>query len=414
MRSQRNIAVPGAVGSSPTVNLLSLVLIFSALSAFAPLATDMYLASFPQLATSLHTDIGMMGLSLSVYFIGLSVGQIFYGPLIDRFGRKPPLLIGIFLYTVSSGLLAITSSIWLFLALRLLQAIGGCGGMVVSRTMVSDLLEEREAARFFSLMMVVTGIGPIVAPIMGGYLLYLSGWQSIFIFLTLLGLICLIATQRVIPETWPPEKHIPLSLGTTLRSFGHILVHRRFMVPTLLGGITSGAIFAFIGGAPFVYMQLFGVAKDHFGWVFGLNAIGITLAAQANRTLLKYFSLQALIQASLAIETISALLLLWLGPSLSLVWFVIMMGLCLATIPLVGANTTAMAMAACGEQRGAGSSILGVLQFAVAALASAVVGLLHNGTMYPMLFIILGCCVLSVLIYLLDRLLPDSDTVTHA
>ncbi len=395
------------------VNLTQLTVIFAALSAFAPLATDMYLASFPQLAQSLHTDIGKVALGLSIYFFGLSVGQLLYGPLIDRFGRKPPLLFGILLFTLSSVLIAVAASIQSFLVLRLLQAVGGCAGMVVSRAMISDLLDERESARFFSLMMVISGIGPILAPILGGYLISFAGWQAIFIFLALLGGSCFAATQMMIPETLPQEAKQPLALKAIACTFGRLLLRRAFMIPTLLGATVLGGIFAFISGAPFVYMQLYGVSKENFGWVFGLNAIGITVAAQANRTLLKYFSTQSLMVAGLLFHLIVAALLFVFAPQLSLPLLVIFIWLCLAPIPVIAANSTALAMNACTRERGSGSSIIGVLQFGMASLASAAVGMLHNDTISPMVGIILACSLLGMSIYLLDRFIlsPKSPQV---
>ncbi len=389
---------------SAPVNLLKLTIIFAALSAFAPLATDMYLASFPLLAKSLHTDIGKVSLGLSIYFFGLSVGQLLYGPLIDRFGRKTPLLIGIVLFALSSGLIVVATSIQAFLVLRLLQAIGGCAGMVVSRAMISDLLDEREAARFFSLMMVVSGIGPIVAPIMGGYLISFAGWESIFIFLALLGGVCLMATQVMIPETLPPGVREQLSPQAVFRTYGRLLIRREFIVPTLIGAITCGSIFAFISGAPFAYMELYGVSKEHFGWVFGMNAIGIMVAAQANRILLKHFSTATLMFACLLFHIVFALLLFICAAKLSLPFLVLLIWLCLAAIPVIGANSTALAMAACEHERGSGSAIIGVLQFAVAGLASAGVGFLHNGSIYPMVGVILGCSLLGGLVYMVNLL----------
>jgi len=394
----------------PHINLTQLTIIFAALSAFAPLATDMYLASFPQLAQSLHTDIGQVALGLSVYFFGLSVGQLLYGPLIDRFGRKPPLLIGILLFALSSVLIVVSTSIQSFLLLRLLQAVGGCAGMVVSRAMISDLLNERESARFFSLMMVISGIGPIVAPILGGYLISFSGWQAIFIFLAILGGACFVATQMMIPETLSPEARQPLAPKNILSTFGSLLRRRAFMVPTLLGATVLGGIFAFISGAPFAYMQLYGVNKEHFGWVFGLNAIGITIAAQANRILLKHFSTQSLMVSGLLFNLVFAVFLCIFAAHLSLPLLVLFIWLCLAPIPVITANSTALAMHACQQERGSGSSIIGVLQFGMASLASAAVGMLHNDSIFPMVGIILACSLLGMVIYLIDRFMPPNNT----
>ncbi len=385
------------------INLLRLTFILAALTAFAPLSTDMYLASFSSLATTFAVDEGRVQLSLSVFFFGLSVGQLIYGPLIDRFGRKPPLIAGLTVFTLASAAIVVVPNVEGFIGLRLFQALGGCAGMVASRAIIADLFDERETARFLSQMMLVQGLAPIVAPLLGGYILAVAPWQAIFAFLTVFGVGCLLATSRGLPETLPPERRHALGVGGIARAFGEVLSDRGFILPALAGALAFASLFAFITGSPFVYMQLHGVSQQHYGWLFGLNAFGMILASQLNRLLLRWFKPATVMGGGLAFNVVMGVLLVTFAAGAPLPLLVAMLWLCLATGPLIGANSMAIAMSRAGKHRGTASSVMGVMQFAVASLASAAVGVLHNGTVYPMVGIILSGGVLASLAYLLGR-----------
>ena len=246
------------------VSTISLTFILAALTAFAPLSTDMYLASFSSLADTFATDEGRVQLSLSVFFFGLSVGQLIYGPLIDRFGRKPPLIAGLVVFTLASAAIVAAPTVDSFIALRLVQALGGCAGMVVSRAVVADLFDERGSARFLSQMMLVQGLAPIVAPLIGGYILAVAPWQAIFAVLALFGVGCVIAATRGLPETLPPERRHAAGPGGIARAFGRVLADRAFMAPALSGAFAAASLFAFISGSPYVYMQLHGVSQQDY------------------------------------------------------------------------------------------------------------------------------------------------------
>jgi DHA1 family bicyclomycin/chloramphenicol resistance-like MFS transporter len=218
---------------------LRLILILGALSAFAPFATDMYLSGFPAIARDLHTDVAHVQLSLASFFMGLCVGQLLYGPMTDAWGRRGPLLAGIWLFTVTSLVLVLSTRVEMFVGVRALQAIGGCAGMIVARAVIQDLMAPREAARTLSTMMMVQGLGPVLAPLMGSWLLALAGWKSVFVFLALFGGACLLAVWRALPETLPVERRRRLHLGDTLRTFGpdlrdgdgrDVRLHRRLAV----------------------------------------------------------------------------------------------------------------------------------------------------------------------------------------
>jgi len=385
------------------ISTVSLTFILATLTAFAPLSTDMYLASFSSLADTFATDEGRVQLSLSVFFFGLAVGQLIYGPLIDRFGRKPPLIAGLAVYTLASAAIVAAPTVESFIALRLVQALGGCAGMVVSRAVVADLFDERGSARFLSQMMLVQGLAPIVAPLMGGYILAVAPWQAIFVVLALFGVGCVIAATRGLPETLPPERRHAAGPKGIVRAFGRVLADRAFMAPALSGAFAAASLFAFISGSPFVYMQLHGVSQQDYGWLFGFNAFGMILASQVNRLLLRWFTTRAVMGGALAFNVAMAAVLVVFAAKASLPLLVGLLWLCLASGPLIGANAMAIAMSRAGEHRGTASSVMGVTQFAIASLASAAVGLLHDGTVYPMVGIILAGGVFASLAYVLGR-----------
>lgn len=389
--------------ATTTINSLSLTFILASLTAFAPLSTDMYLASFSSLAETFATDEGRVQLSLSVFFFGLSAGQLIYGPLVDRFGRKPPLIAGLVIFTLSSAIIVVVPTVEGFIALRLCQALGGCAGMVVSRAVVADLFDERGSARFLSQMMLIQGMAPIVAPLLGGYILAVAPWEAIFVVLTLFGTGCLIAAWRGLPETLSPERRHAVGIGGIARAFGEVLANREFMAPALSGASAAACIFAFITGSPFVYMHLHGVSQQHYGWLFGLNACGMIVASQVNRLLLRWFPAGKVMAGALAFNVLMGIVLVTVAADAPLPILVAVLMLCLSTGPLIGANSTAIAMSHAAAHRGTASSVLGVMQFAVASLASASVGLLHNGTVYPMVGIILAGGLLASLAYLMGR-----------
>lgn len=392
-----------SVPATVAISSLGLTLILAALTAFAPLSTDMYLASFSSLAQSFATDEGRVQLSLSVFFLGLSAGQLIYGPLVDRFGRKPPLIAGLLIFTLASAAITVVPTVEGFIFLRLCQALGGCAGMVVSRAVVADLFDERGSARFLSQMMLIQGLAPIIAPLLGGYILAVAPWEAIFIVLTLFGAGCLVAASRGLPETLPPERRHALSIGGVAGAFGKVLANRGFMAPALSGAFAAACLFAFITGSPFVYMHIHGVSQQHYGWLFGLNACGMIVASQVNRLLLRRFSTRQVLAGALIFNVTMGAILVVLAATAPLPLLVALLMFCLSTAPLIGANTMAIAMSHISTHRGTASSVLGVMQFAVASCASAAVGLLHNGTVYPMVGIILAGGLFASLAYFTGR-----------
>ena len=260
---------------------LKTILILGALSAFGPLAIDFYLPGFPAMATAFGTDETQIQLTLAVYFLGLSIGQLIYGPIADRFGRRIPLLVGVALFTVASLACALAPSLEWLIGARFVQALGGCAGMVLSRAIVSDKCDAVGSAKVFSQLMLVMGLAPILAPMLGGFLVNLHGWQSIFIVLTGFSALAALAVALGLPESLPAN--VPRQpLSGALRQYGRLLKDREFLGHALTGGIAMAGMFAYIAGSPFVFIKLYGVPAEHYGWLFGSNAAGFILVAQLN------------------------------------------------------------------------------------------------------------------------------------
>ena len=380
------------------------ILILGALSAFGPLAIDFYLPAFPAMAAAFGTDEQHVQLTLAAYFLGLSIGQLAYGPVADRFGRRIPLLIGVGLFTLASLFCAFAPSLDWLIGARFLQALGGCAGMVISRAVVSDKCDAVGSAKVFSQLMLVMGLAPILAPMLGGLLVNLHGWQSIFIALTVFSAAAGLAVAMGLPESMPANQpRQPLS--GALRQYGRLLSDKVYLGHALTGGIAIAGMFSYIAGSPFVFIKLYGVPAEHFGWLFGVNAAGFILVAQINARLLSRRGPAFLLTrtvwlyliAGLALLAVSALHTEHLWPLL------IPLFICISSLGCILPNASACAMNGQGARAGSASALLGCLQFSVAAGAAALVGVLHDGTAVPMAMVISLCGILVVSVAMLTR-----------
>ena len=380
------------------------ILILGALSAFGPLAIDFYLPGFPAMAQAFATDEKHIQLTLAVYFLGLSIGQLVYGPIADRFGRRVPLLVGVGLFTAASFACAFAPSLDWLIGARFVQALGGCAGMVLSRAFVSDKCDAVGSAKVFSQLMLVMGLAPILAPMLGGLLVNLYGWQAIFIVLTCFSALAALAVALGLPESLPAN--VPRQpLSGALRQYGRLLKDREYLGHALTGGIAMAGMFAYIAGSPFVFIQLYGVPAEHYGWLFGSNAAGFILVAQVNARLLAKrgpaFLLSRMVwlylAAGLTLLGISALHTEQLWPLL------IPLFICIASLGCIIPNASACAMSGQGARAGSASALLGCLQFSVAAAAAWLVGVLHDGSAMPMAMVISLCGILAVSIAVATR-----------
>ncbi len=378
---------------------LRIILILGALSAFAPLAIDFYLPGFPAMATAFATDEKHIQLTLAVYFGGLAIGQLIYGPLADRFGRRVPLLSGVTLFTLASFACAYAPSLDWLIGARFVQALGGCAGMVISRAVVSDKCDAVGSAKVYSQLMLVTGLAPILAPLAGGVMVGLWGWQSIFLALSIFSVMAAITVAVGLPETLPADKpRQPLS--GSLSRYVSLLSDRVYLGYALTGGISIAGMFAYIAGSPFVFIKLYGVPAEHYGWVFGSNAAGFILVAQLNARLLAKRGPAFLLSRTVWVYVAAALTLLGIAAlRTEALWpLLVPLFICIASLGCILPNTSACAMAGQGARAGSASALLGCIQFGVAAGAASLVGVLHDGTAMPMAMVISLCGVLAVTI----------------
>ena len=381
------------------VKRTELIVVLGALTAFAPLSIDMYLPALPTLEKVFVTDPASVQVTLAVFFLGFALGQTFFGPILDRFGRKPPLYVSLTIYILASAGCAMAPSIEALAVLRFIQAVGACAGVVSSRAMVRDLFEPKEMARVFSALMLVMGVAPILAPLIGGYVMAAFGWRAIFWTLALFGVFCLVAMSLRLPESHHAAARKPLHPGAILRGYAGLLIHRDYICYALTGGFPMAGMFAYIAGSPFVFIELYGVAPEDYGWFFGANALGFVAVAQVNARLVRRFEMARILRAANAVQTVFGILLVGLaltgagglfGLAAALFGFI-------ACIGLILPNASALAMAPHGERAGSAAALLGTLQFALAAIAAMAVGAIHDASALPMASIIAICGALGTL-----------------
>jgi DHA1 family bicyclomycin/chloramphenicol resistance-like MFS transporter len=380
---------------------VSFTILLGSLTAFDPLSIDMYLPSFPSIGKDLSASSAQVELSLSSFFIGLALGQLIYGPLSDRYGRKKPLLAGMAVYFVSSFACAYSTSIHMLIVFRVLQALGGCSGMVIARAIVRDVFEKQRAAQIFSLLMLVMGVAPVLAPLAGAYVMKYFGWRAIFEVLGTLSLISSICSLLFLPETHPPSRERP-SILSSLRATGDILRDKEFLGYALTGGTVMAGMFAYIAGSPFVFINLFGVRPERFAWIFGMNAMGIIIASQINGALLKKFHLESILRIVVCCTCVFAISLYVASRlSHSVTVYMIPLFLFITTIGFTVPNTNAGALAHQGQRAGTASSLVGTMQWSIACVASFLVSMLHDGTSAPMTEMILASGLSGFLIFLI-------------
>ena len=391
------------------------ILILGALTAFGPLAIDFYLPAFPAMALAFGTDEKHVQMTLAAYFLGLSIGQLLYGPVADRFGRRIPLLTGVGLFTAASLACAFAPNLEWLIGARFVQALGGCAGMVISRAVVSDKCDAVGSAKVFSQLMLVMGLAPILAPMLGGLLVNTTGWQSIFLVLTGFSALAAVAVALGLPESLPDS--VPRQpLSGALRQYGRLIADPIYLGHALTGGLAVAGMFAYIAGSPFVFIKLYGVPAEHFGWLFGTNAAGFILVAQVNARMLAKRGPAFLLArtvwiylaAGLSLLAVSALHTEQLWPLL------IPLFVCIASLGCILPNASACAMNGQGARAGSASALLGCLQFSVAAGAATLVGLLHDGTAMPMAMVISLCGILVVSAAMLTRRLQNARALAQA
>ena len=388
--------------------LALLIVILASLTAFAPLSIDMYLPSFPQIAQDFRVPVATVELSLATFFVGLAFGQLFYGTATDRFGRKKPLYVGLTVYCISSLACAFAANIETLIILRFFQALGACGGIVIARATVRDLFDHTESARVFSLLLLVMGVAPILAPLAGGYVALVFGWHWIFAVVAVVSAVCLLAVYQFLPETRQPNPNFKLS--KSFQIYGRILTDKKFLAFTLAGGLAQAGMFAYITGSPFVFIELFEIPAQSYGWVFGANALGLITVSQINGKLVRVHNPTKILRACLFATAIFSVILIAAGVFNFGFWVVMIpIFLFVASLGMISPNATAGALSEQSENAGAASALIGSLQYGLAAIAAALVSFFNNGTQLPMTAIIGVCGIAAFLAFnLLHGSQPES------
>jgi DHA1 family bicyclomycin/chloramphenicol resistance-like MFS transporter len=382
-----------------------LILILGILSTISPFSIDMYLPGFPAIAKDLHTTIDQIQLSLTSYLIGISLGQLIYGPLLDRFGRKYPLYAGLAIYIMASIGCALTTSADALITMRFLQAIGGCAGMVSAQALVRDLFPVSEIAKVFSLLILVIAVSPMIAPTVGGYVTTAFGWHAIFIILAAIAGLIIICIYYVLPEGRGPDASISLRPKAILYNYISVFRQPQFFIYTLVGGIASSAPFAYIAGSPDVFMNIYKLSEQQYGWLFAFLASAIIGSTQLNHIFLKKFTSEQLIQAALLYQTIIGLVLVAgiYGGWLNVYSLIFLLFIYLTGQGLNAPNASALSLAPFTKHAGSASALMGSFRLGIGAMVSAAVSLLHNNTALPMVGVMAFCSLSSLFILLLGK-----------
>jgi len=363
----------------------------------------MYLPGFQAIADDLHTTVDNVSYSLSSYFVGICFGQLIYGPLLDRFGRKKPLYAGLSIYLLGSLGCALSTSVEMLIAFRLLQALGGCVGSVAPSAIVRDMFEPKESPKIFSLLILILGVSPIIAPTVGSYLITALGWQTVFYLLFAITALLFAAVIFFLPETKKPDPGFSLKPATILTSFAGVLKQPQFITYASAGAIAAAGLFAYLAGSPFVFISLFKVSEKQYGWIFAIIAAGLITSSQLNNLFLRRFTSAQIIKAVMITQT-SVGLLLFAGSALG--WYelystIFLIFLFLSCQGFTFPNSAALSLAPFTKEAGSAAALMGALQMGLGALASACVGLLNNGTVLPMTGIMAACALGGLIILLL-------------
>jgi DHA1 family bicyclomycin/chloramphenicol resistance-like MFS transporter len=396
----------GTQNSLPdNISVRRMVFTLAAVIAIGPLSIDMHLPSLPAMQAHFGADAAATQLTLSAYFIGLALGQLIYGPITDRLGRKRPLLFGLGLYALVSLGCALAPSMDSLILLRFLQALGGCAGMVITRAMVRDCFPPQEMARILSTLVLIMGVAPILAPLLGAQIYLLWGWSAIFFLMSAFSLLCFAAIAWGIPET-SRNRSDALSLAGILAGYVRLLGHRRFMGYALAGGVAQSGMFAYISASSFVFIEVYGLSPSHFGWLFGLNAFGLISAAQVNSFMLRRYRAERVLRMALTVNAACGIaMLLTAATGFGGFWGIVVPLFCgMSSLGFSFPNSTAGAMAPFGDRAGMAAALLGTLQFALASVSGAAVGVLFNSTALPMAAVMCTCALSARL--LLQWLVP--------
>jgi len=369
------------------------VALLGALGALGPLSIDTYLPSLPTIVRDLRASAGAGEDTLAVFFAGLAIGQLFYGPASDRLGRRGPILFGVSLYVAASLACALSPDIRTLLVARLCQALGGCAAFVVSRAIVRDHFDHQESARFFSLLALVMGAAPILAPLAGGLILTFAGWRAIFVILAAIGASVGIAVYLLLAESRSDAAAQRAREQHPFRTYLGLLRNRRLLRYLAVTSLNSASMFTYIASSAAVIIGLYHVPPTRFGLVFGANAVGLIAISQLNRYLLRFYAADGLLRgAALASVAFAVLLAVSAVTGWGGLWGILPpLFLTVSLTSMIQANSLAGALSTDPLRAGSIAALVGSASFAVSAIAASIAGAAYDGTARPMAFVILAC-----------------------
>jgi DHA1 family bicyclomycin/chloramphenicol resistance-like MFS transporter len=388
----------------PTHNRLLIILILGSLSTLSPFAIDMYLPAFPEVAAAFQTSTAKVSLSVSSYFAGLAAGELIYGPLLDRFGRKLPLYAGLALFALASLLCLFVHTVQGLVAMRFVQAIGGCAAQVAAMAMVRDFFPVRETAKIISCLILILGVSPLLAPTVGSVVASQWGWRWVFLILAAVAVLNLVVCWICLPDGHQPDKTVSLRLLPILRNYFAVLSEAQFTVFALASSFALAGLLAYVAGSPVIFMDVFHVSSREFGMIFAGLAVGFIGSNQFNVLLLRRFTSAGIFSGALLVGfpvtmvfLIGTLAGMGLGPTLVLLF------IALASIGLTGPNGAALAISPFARNIGSASAMLGFLQIGISGLASSAVGLADSHRVLPVGLVLAGTTGLALATYGIGR-----------
>ncbi|MDR6808258.1 DHA1 family bicyclomycin/chloramphenicol resistance-like MFS transporter [Dyadobacter sp. BE34] len=382
-----------------------LILILGSLTALGPFSIDMYLPGFPAIARDLNTTAAKVSQTLSGYFVGISLGQLLYGPLLDRFGRKKPLFIGLAVYILASAGCAVATSVEQLIILRIIQAVGSCAATVASVAMVRDLFPVNENAKVFSLLLLVVGFSPMIAPTVGGYVTDAFGWHAVFMILTVMGVAIFAATALWLPDSYKPDKTLSLKPRPIIMNFLEVLREPQFYTYSVTGAVAFAGLFAYVSGSPIVFMEVFHVDGKVYGWIFAFLSVGFIGSGQVNTLMLRRFSSEQIVNVALICQAVIGLAFLAaaLNGALTLTSTLVFLFLFLCCVGYTYPNAAALSLAPFTRNAGSASALMGAFQMGAGTLISIAISLFEEPSIIPMVAAMAGSATLALIMLVVGR-----------
>lgn len=382
---------------------LLFIVILGALTAIGPLSIDMFLPGLPNIKNDFHTTASNAQLTISFFMIGLAFGNLFAGPISDSKGRKKPLLIAMVIFAIASLGIIFVTNIWVMVVLRLIQGLTGGAGAVISRAIASDQYSGNDLTKFLSLLMLVNGVAPVIAPALGGLILSFSTWRMVFIILTIFGLLMFLGTLFRVPESLANEYRVNSNIGTMFKNFKDLFVTPRFVLPMLIQGVSFVLLFTYISASPFIVQKIYGLSPLQFSIMFASIGITLIISSQLTGKLVDYFNRQHILRTMTLIQILGVFIV-----SLTLInhwnFWILAIGFVILVAPVTGVATLgfSIAMDESNSGRGSSSSLLGLFQTLLGGLMSPLVGIKGEDNPLPYIIIIITTAIILIILQILN------------